>query len=199
MAGVGASSSFANVPRVRKGYPLSSFWGFTTANPTVDTYLGSPLPKVEASLTNDFVLFKDLSLSVLLNGKFGHKRFSWVDRALSNSNWRLHKDRWNLPTAELNAGNTLMDLWVSPADFVRLRNVVMSYNVPPRLLGLMRTRTLQLQLTASNLAVWTRYKGGYDPENETTGFNESGNWVRGIDFWQSGPPRTFTFGFNIGL
>jgi len=199
VAGVGASSSFAGVPRVRMGYPLSSFWGFTQANPTVDQYLGSPLPRVEASITNDFVLFKDLTVSVLFNGKFGHKRFSWVDRALSNSNWRLNKSRWDLPTAELNAGNTQMDLWVSPADFVRLRNVVVSYSVPAKLASRLRTRSLQAQLTASNLAVFTRYKGGYDPENETTGFNESGNWVRGIDFWQSGPPRTITFGFNLGL
>lgn len=199
VAGVGASSSFAGVPRVRKGYPLGGFWGFTRASPTTEQFLGSPLPKLEASLVNDFVLFKDLSLSVLLNGKFGHQRFSWVDRTLSNANWRLHKDRWNLPAADLNAGNTLMDLWVAPADFVRLRNVVLTYQVPTRLTKSLRTRSLQLQLSGNNLAVWTGYKGGYDPENETSGFNESGNWVRGIDFWQSGPPRTFSFALNIGM
>ena len=157
------------------------------------------LPKLEASLINDFVLFKDLKLSVLLNGKFGHKRFSWVDRSLSNANWRLHKDRWSLPAAELNAGNTQMDLWTSAADFVRLRNVVLSYDVPTRLTSKLRTRSLQLQVSGNNLGIWTRNKGGYDPENETSGFNESGNWVRGIDFWQSGPPRTFTFALNIGM
>lgn len=199
VAGVGASSSFAGVPRVRKGYPLGGFWGFTTTSPTVEQYLGSPLPKLEASLINDFVLFKDLKLSVLLNGKFGHKRFSWVDRSLSNANWRLHKDRWSLPAAELNAGNTQMDLWTSAADFVRLRNVVLSYDVPTRLTSKLRTRSLQLQVSGNNLGIWTRNKGGYDPENETSGFNESGNWVRGIDFWQSGPPRTFTFALNIGM
>ena len=187
------------MPRVRLGYPLGGFWGVTTASPTVEQYLGSPLPKYEASLVNDIVLFKNVTVSALLNGKFGHKRFSWVDRALSNSNWRLHKDRWNLSTADLNAGNSFMDLWVSSADFVRLRNVVVSYQVPPRLLKNIRTRSLQLQLSGNNLGVWTKYKGGYDPENETSGFNESGNWVRGIDFWQSGPPRTFSFALNIGM
>jgi TonB-dependent starch-binding outer membrane protein SusC len=199
VAGVGASSGFAGVPRVRTGYPLSGFWGFTTTSPTVEQYLGSPLPKLEASLVNDFVFFKDLSLSVLFNGKFGHKRFSWVDRTLSNANWRLHKERWNLPTADLNAGNTQMDLWVGDADFVRLRNVVLTYQVPTRFTRNLGARSLQLQLSGNNLGVWTKYRGGYDPENETSGFNESGNWVRGIDFWQSGPPRTFSFALNIGM
>jgi hypothetical protein len=52
---------------------------------------------------------------------------------------------------------------VSPADFVRLRELSVTYVAPDRLAHAVHARTASVTLAGRNLALWTRYRGT-DPE-----------------------------------
>jgi hypothetical protein len=77
---------------------------------------------------------------------------------------------------------------VEKADYLRLRNVMLSYGLPRKLTEKMKMRTLRLFAQAQNLHVWHNFLG-YDPEVTT------GNLL-GSHYPQL---RTFTFGLNVGF
>jgi hypothetical protein len=69
-------------------------------------------------------------------------------------------------------------LYVQPADFIKLRDVSISYELPARVLrGVARRATLTV--AGHNLKIWTRY-GGPDPEVNAFGpqpFNRQDLWT----------------------
>jgi hypothetical protein len=69
-------------------------------------------------------------------------------------------------------------LHIQPADFVKLRDVSIGYDVPPRLLHGVARRAV-VTVAGHNLKIWTRY-GGADPEVNQSGplrFNRDDLWT----------------------
>jgi hypothetical protein len=80
---------------------------------------------------------------------------------------------------------------IEDASYVRLRNISLSYTVPPRKLRAVSMSNLSFYISATNLLTFTNYTG-YDPEANTFGQNTT---IVGID--QGGYPQAKTFQFGV--
>ncbi|MDD4421100.1 MAG: hypothetical protein PHW85_05920, partial [Bacteroidales bacterium] len=63
-----------------------------------------------------------------------------------------------------NNGDTGMSLIYESTDFIKLKNVTLSYNIPDKLVKKLRITGAQFFLNAYNLWTTTPYQG-YDPES----------------------------------
>lgn len=84
--------------------------------------------------------------------------------------------------------------FVENANFVKWRELSVTYNVPPRFFNRIGAfSNVDLRLSARNLHTWTKYKG-LDPETNIGG----AEWLtQGIDYF--GNPQTRSFVFSISL
>jgi TonB-linked SusC/RagA family outer membrane protein len=194
-----------SVARIKEGYPLSGLWTPTATGQ--DIYLGSPFAKFDFNI-NTQVDYKGLFARVLFGGKSGMKRFNGTARDLAAPGTRMHDELWDRSAAELNApaaqGGILNDFsrWVQDASFTKLRFLTVGYNMPKSMVSKLPggfVKKLTVSLTGANLLTFSKYKGGYDIESETSGAGQQNAWVRGIDFWEAGIPRSYTFSLNVGF
>ncbi|HEU4628719.1 MAG TPA: SusC/RagA family TonB-linked outer membrane protein [Gemmatimonadaceae bacterium] len=88
-------------------------------------------------------------------------------------------------------------VYLEDASFVKLREVTLSYELPPDLLGRVwgTARTARLSLSGRNLLTFTDYTG-LDPEVSNFG---NQNIARNIDVAPFPPSRSFWFGVEIGF
>lgn len=93
---------------------------------------------------------------------------------------------------------------IQPADFVRLREVSLTYDLPTDLLNRFNLRRLSFTLSGRNLALWTKYPG-VDPEVNAIGRFGSGddglenNYLLGTDAWNMPLPRRVLLTVNLGI
>jgi len=87
------------------------------------------------------------------------------------------------------------DRWLEDGSFVRLKNVVLSYNLPQSLISRIKLSNLRVFVQAENLKTWTKYSG-FDPEVSTFSVT---NTAPGTDFLTYPQARTVSFGVNIGF
>ncbi len=76
-----------------------------------------------------------------------------------------------LGTANVTGNPQYMDTNVVPADYLKVRNIVLGYNFPQSVCRSLGINQLRLRLQMNNVATWTRNKFGVDPEanNPLTG------------------------------
>ncbi len=81
------------------------------------------------------------------------------------------------------------DQHVDHADYLKLRNIVLSYSFPSNICKRLGVSSLRLRAQANNVATWTRNSEGIDPErvNPITGQ------------WNLGTPRSYTFSINVNF
>lgn len=192
------------------GYPVGQFWGakvlsiddkgkFVVEDINGDgvqdpigadrTYIGNPQPKVIASLTNT-LKYKNVTLSFLLNGRFGNDIFN-ANRMLLGRQSRLTSSAENAlveaSTTEVNDDRTgSYDYYIEKGNFVRLQNANLSYRIPKSVGPL---SNVSVYVSGNNLFLLTKYKG-VDPELKLDGL------APGID------TRNFYFktrGFQFGV
>jgi TonB-dependent starch-binding outer membrane protein SusC len=168
--------------RHQEGYPLGGYWAAIplrdgSGNLLLDQqgrpvlaeemeYVGTPMPTLEAALTNSFTLFRSLRIHTFLDYKGGHHLFNMTEAtSINDGNHRLAND------PELDAESWLLLRWagngpfIERADFLKLREVSLRYDVPDRFSQRIGGSNISLSVAALNLAVlWTRYKTGVDPE-----------------------------------
>jgi TonB-dependent starch-binding outer membrane protein SusC len=188
-----------NVAQLRPNYSISAFYGgLSTSTAFGDrTYIGPSIPKFEGSF-NTTIAYKKFTLIALLGGKGGYYRFNTTDRDLANPVARMHKEYWSLPLDQATAKFNDLTQWVQKADFLKLRQLGISYTFTPTdMSGIIKSFTVGIN--GSNLHTWSKYKGGYDIEAETSGSGAGNSWVRSIDAWEAGPPRQWTLSFNVGF
>ena len=171
--------------------------------------LGNPTPVWFGAFTNNFK-YKGLSLEVMLRYSGGNKIFNITKQeALMNqsfqNNGREILNRWQkpgdvttVPKLYYGQGNNINQTqlansrFLESGDYLRLQNIVLSYNVPSGALT-KATRgfiqSIRLFAQGQNLAVWTKYTGA-DPDNIST---------LGLDNAVSPQIRTVSFGLNLGL
>ena len=80
------------------------------------------------------------------------------------------------------------------ADFIRLRNLTFSYNLPQRLLESIGLSSTRFYLTGINLLTFTDYPG-YDPESRS----DAGGASSGQTFYSAPSAKTISFGVNINF
>jgi TonB-linked SusC/RagA family outer membrane protein len=178
--------------------------------------LGSTVYKQTGGIINEFH-YKALSLSVLLDFKYGARLYSGTNLLLYQ--YGLHKktlagreggyigpgvtdDGHPNTTAvpaqqyfqDISAGGTdhIAEEFVYDASFVKLRSLVLGYSVPSSVLRKSFVKGVTLSLVGRNLATLVKHTPNIDPESSINSTNGQGLEL-------SGYPPVRSWGFNINL
>ncbi|MFD2570683.1 SusC/RagA family TonB-linked outer membrane protein [Spirosoma soli] len=176
------------------------------------TELGQGVPPLTMGLSNTFT-YKNFSLDVLIDGKFGNKVFSTMD--VYATRFGLHKN--TLPgrdnglavsgvTPEGNPYSATIpvsglrlyydnlknytDLFLYDGSFVKMRQVVLNYNIPVKALRFVKLQGASISFVARNPFILYKKTDNFDPESSYTNSNAQG-------FEAFALPRTRSLGFNL--
>ncbi|MBB6126150.1 TonB-dependent receptor domain-containing protein [Mucilaginibacter lappiensis] len=174
--------------------------------------LGKGVAPITMGWSNDF-RYKRFSLNVLLDGKFGNKIFSLMEVYGT----RLGLMKTTLPGRENGlqlsgvdqAGNpysrtvpvsnlrsyydnykSYSELFLHDGGFVKLRQVIFSYNIPADLLKAINVQNASVSFVARNLLTIYKQTDNFDPESSFTNGSSQG-------FESFGLPRTRSYGLNL--
>lgn len=174
--------------------------------------LGLGVPPLTMGLNNDF-RYKNFSLNVLLDGKFGNSiysnlaqyahRFGLTKATLPGRDGGLHlsgvDEEGNpyervVPVEELDTyydnHKNYTALFVYNGSFIKLRQVILSYNLPVQNLNFINLQSASISLVGRNLAILHRHTDLFDPESSYTNGNAQGLEAFGV-------PRTRSYGVNL--
>ncbi|MBQ9222297.1 MAG: SusC/RagA family TonB-linked outer membrane protein [Prevotella sp.] len=174
-------------------------------------YSGSLDPKVASSFTPE-ITYAGFSLSAMFSYYGGHKMRvnadKWNDFIGSNVGYGKETpasalDFWtsNDPTqyfANGYQGGTnitggtearYMDTLVVPADFLKLRNVVLGYSFPKNFCRKLGMNTIRLRVQMNNLCTWTRNEFDIDPEANNPNYGTPWNKT----------PRSYTMSLHVNF
>lgn len=170
--------------------------------------LGQGIPTWFGAFTNTFN-YKGIGLEIMLRYSGGNKIMNVTrQEALFNMKFQNNGteilNRWttagqvtDVPKIyygqdnNMNRNGEANSRFVEKGDFLRLQNIVLSYNLPAKSLGWSNggIKSLRIFAQGQNLYAWTKYKGA-DPENISTA---------GVDAAISPQIRTVSFGVSLGL
>jgi TonB-linked SusC/RagA family outer membrane protein len=178
--------------------------------------LGNSVAPYTMGLTNEF-RYKNFTLNILLDGKFGNKIFSIFELYAT----RMGKLKSTLPGREkglqlkgvdqtgavydttiTQAGGVLRnyydnykvysELFLHDASFIKLRQVIFSYNIPVSKIRFAKIQSASVSFVARNLLTLYKETENFDPEQSFTNSNAQG-------FESIGLPRTRSYGLNLTL
>jgi TonB-linked SusC/RagA family outer membrane protein len=168
-------------------------------------YIGPSTPTREISFSNTVTVFGAVRLYALLDHKGGFYQFNLQERNRcqgADNCARTNNPRARFPQngadsilwrelAVYRSGTTSPE-WIQKADFIKLREVSVTVDVPQRYLRATRAQSASIVLSGRNLAVWSDYEG-VDPEVNSYGGR---NFVR-IDAYASPPTRRLAAAINL--
>jgi hypothetical protein len=137
-----------------------------------DIFMGPSRPTREAAFTSTFTLFNDFQIFTQLDYRGGH--YQWC--AGCSLGTRVDLNTWDVNTGgtPLNPSVSAADVLalrslqtkshISKADYLKFRELAVTYSVPTRWTRLLPGSRVSLTLAGRNLAMWTKYKGKGDPE-----------------------------------
>ena len=170
------------------------------------TIIGNPHPDFTFGFTNSF-RYKNIDLSIFMQGSYGNDIFNVVDRALTAGNrtytnqspsildyWSV--DNPNASSPRLARNDTpninISDRYVEDGSYLRIQNVTLGYSLPDNLINKLKMSKLRLYGSIQNLWTFTDYSG-YDPE---VGVYNQNALLTGVDNGRYPTPRMFTIGLN---
>ncbi|MEQ9401104.1 MAG: SusC/RagA family TonB-linked outer membrane protein [Longimicrobiales bacterium] len=166
--------SFASVQKHIEGFPMGGFWGIdvvrdANGNPILDAggdvtltdeeYVGSSLPTREIGFTNTFTVFDNFRVFANLDYKGGH--YQWCAICSIRSRFDQNTITINRPDADptqvavVKSNQTRR--WIKEADFIKLRELSLTYQLPATLLERISVSNASLTLSGRNLWMWTKY------------------------------------------
>jgi TonB-dependent SusC/RagA subfamily outer membrane receptor len=210
----GVAPFFVNDARIVEGYPVNSIWQVPLAswNPTTRrhtagtdrVYAGPIDPRWFGSVLTDLG-YKNLSLNVMMDYSGGNKKIDfshyWDTRVRSGDHYLSlvkQPDGATTPAADslvdyVNAiGSTV---FVEDADYLSLREVSLTFQVPARWTSHASLKQTSLRLSSRNVYLWTKFPG-VDPQTNWRG-NVS---VGGSSDFDSQPiPRIFLLAVRMSF
>lgn len=185
--------------------------------------VGSGIPTYFGGFTNTF-RYKGLALEVFFQFSGGNKIYNQSRHAFENygslqsgipygnqntrslNYWRQPGDITDIPRPSLAGPSDPDAQWqrfstqyLEDGDFLRLKNVKLSYNLPASITSKAGLSSVQFYVQGRNLITWTNYLG-FDPEVSTnTASTDDLNVLQGEDFGTLGQARTYSVGLNIGF
>jgi TonB-linked SusC/RagA family outer membrane protein len=190
------------------GAPLLTSAGapIYNAGDSARRYIGPSTPTREIGFSNSFSVLKYFRLYTLLDYKGGHFIFNQKERSRcqsANDNCLANNDpraRFPVTAADtilnkelaLRRAAAISPEWIQKADFVKLREVSVTMDVPQQLIRRTGASSATFVLSGRNLAIWSDYPG-VDPEVNSYGGR---NFVR-IDAYALPMVRRFSAGFNF--
>jgi TonB-dependent SusC/RagA subfamily outer membrane receptor len=156
----------------------------------------SPWPDFTASLGNDFRFGRNLELSLLLDGQFGH--YLWNQTRRIQDLFAAGPLYDQLLKKEITAAQRtrLQGIWenyLEDASYVKLRDVSLRWSTSSPKLRTIGASRMQIEVLGRNLYTWTDYSG-YDPEINMFGLSTV---ARGTDFAVYPNPRTVGLGVRL--
>jgi TonB-linked SusC/RagA family outer membrane protein len=228
---MGAIAPFGTLNRVQAGVQLGAWW--TRKILSIDTttgivrvteqpvFAGNVLPTLEANLSSNLTLRRNLRLYGMIDTKRGHKVRNFTDffretqlvrsdnrlDTLKLSRYERLRRYGNLATGQpafltpLDSAKTVNDVqeaYIQDGDFVRLRELSLTYTLPPAWARAFHAQTASISAGGQNLAIWTKYEG-YDPEvvSNTAGASSTGAAFNRDDFFTQPPVRRWVFRINL--
>jgi hypothetical protein len=174
--------------------------------------LGNGVPPLTMGLTNEFK-YKNFSLNVLVDGKFGNKVFSIMEvyairMGLLKSTLPGRDGGLNItgvtpegapfsrtvPVDQLRIyydnDKNYSDLFLHDGSFVKLRQIIFTYQIPVSNFKLVKIQSASISFVGRNLAILYKKTDNFDPEQSFTNGSAQG-------FESFGLPRTRNYGFNL--
>ncbi|MGB0879015.1 MAG: SusC/RagA family TonB-linked outer membrane protein [Polaribacter sp.] len=176
--------------------------------------LGQGVPPTTIGFSNSFK-YKDFSLNVLIDGKFGGQIFSGTNTLLYRNG--LHQDtaenREALTVSGIDAATgdpftttvapenlaiyygeiaDIAEEFVEDSDFIKLRQLSVGYNVPNKFLEKTFLQSATISVIASNLFYLKRSIDNIDPESAYSAGNS-----QGLEYF--GVPSTRSYGLNFNI
>jgi hypothetical protein len=152
--------------------------GSTDCSGAPNVYMGRTVPSTEGGFASTLTLFNNIRLFAQLDFKTG---FTKLD-----GNYRVRcyffsecRENW-YPTefdpakiAEIQAAGTYAGALLDDADFLKLREVSVSYGVPSEWVSRVGARSGNITVAARNLYTWTKFMG-LEPESTFNGGSRGG-------------------------
>lgn len=169
--------------------------------------IGNGQPKTSLGWNNTFT-YKRLSLNVFFQGLFGFDKlnYTYANGIVGSTDARQPtfadiKNRYITgvnETSDIPAFSNVKEnfyvqstRFLEKGDFVRLKNISLSYNLPKS--ALKNLGTVGVFVSATNLLTFTKYKG-IDPESTSNG---SGDIGQNIDYGSYPNAKTYTAGLSL--
>jgi TonB-linked SusC/RagA family outer membrane protein len=179
----------------------------------INQELGKGVPPITMGLNNEFK-YKNVSFSFLIDGKFGNKIFSVMEvyatrlgllkstlpgreNGLVLNGVTESGDAYTrtVPVDQLRSGyynslNRYTELFVHDGSFIKLRQVILSYQIPASALKKIGIQSASIALVSRNLFTLYKKTVNFDPEQSLT--NGAAQGIESI-----GLPRTRSYGANL--
>lgn len=170
------------------------------------TYIGNPIPNGIYNL-NISANFRKWSLAMNFSGAWGaqvinrsvpvsmHNIQNYSTSVLDR--WEIEGDVTDVPRAiqgDPSDNNRISTRFVEDADFLRLQNLTLSYELNPSKIA----KEARVFFTGQNLWVLSGYTG-FDPELAMGGGSPGNNLFLGTDNTIIPYPRTFLIGLNVNF
>lgn len=166
--------------------------------PCHEIYKGPSSPTREIGFSNVFNVLGNLRLYTQLDYKGGH----YIVCAICSLRNRLNTNSFEVanpetPPAELARLTSLQTLsYIMPADFLKLREVSLTYDFPVSWTRALRGTRWSLTLSGRNLWLTTKYKGAGDPE---VSFVSNPSTFDRTDYASVPAPRRLAATFNVSF
>ena len=180
-----------------------------TTTSTVPAYreiIGSTIPKGFGSFSTAFT-FKGITLDAQFNYQYGHLVWDnwgfimWSDGSFGSSNqikkqlgrWQKPGDVTDIPKyiyGNTNNSNAESSRWYYKGDYVRLRELTLSYQMPKTIVDKIKMSNLMFYVRGSNL--WTKAFDDEIPFDPEQGFSGTNNLQVLIQ-------KTVTLGVTLGF
>ncbi|MCS6905868.1 MAG: TonB-dependent receptor [Bacteroidia bacterium] len=173
-------------------------------------YIGSPHPLFFGGLTNIFT-WNNFEFNIFLQFNYGNKIYNSTRQYIESvgalpfnnlasveNRWKKPGDKTDIPRAtvlDLNNNSRDSNRWLEDGSFLRVKNVVLSYNFSPALCKRLKLRSMKIFIQSQNLLTFTPYSG-LDPE---VNFDGTSNTVLGTDFFTYPQARNITLGVNLSF
>ena len=187
------------------GQPIQDASGRVTGIPAIGprAVIGNPNPKRYFSVSNDFTLGRRLSFRAQVDGVGGVDVFNFDRRLLETPAFGSGAEYARELTGEVPRGyfaarRGVFEEYVERGDFVKLRELSVSYTVGAgllRRLGARGARGATFTLAGRNLKTWTDYTG-WDPE---TNAGAQSTLVRGFAFATTPIPHNVTGAVTVNF
>jgi TonB-linked SusC/RagA family outer membrane protein len=161
-----------------------------------EIYLGSSTPTWEIGLANTFTIGGNLRVYAHLDSKGGN----WLVCAICSIRNRSNTNTWEVanpladPLEVLRWRSLQTMTHLSKADFIKLRELSVSYNLPTSWGGAFSARRWTVTLSGRNLWTATKYEGTGDPE---VSFTSSPTSFDRTDYAAFPAPRRIGASINV--
>ena len=203
---------------LRAGYPVGGYWTFpiTYADSNGDgiiagrevhqspqpQWAGTPDPTQGAMLTSEWTLGNTFRLSATLDYRAGQTLFN------ADAWWRCahgtcrQANDPRTPLAQqaeaLVAPSEATPMFFEDADYLKLRELALTFVAPPTVAAALRARAATITLAGRNLVTWTGYSGA-DPEAGSYGTVVPGQPRTVADFATLPLPRSWTLRVDLAF